>query len=273
MNSNQTAQFKTLEPLVDEFNRSRMSAYSKLQEIIKSSADNEKYYEGQVQYYKDEVVKQINKRKEAEAQIKHTKDDRLTLADIVTMLTQVERHKMVNWAFLTQNLQLIIETKPLKQYDALLDKQLTEDVGRYAFRVGLGRYPSLEIFPLDFEAQGHRHPNMMSSPSSGCWGGFDSEVREMFRNGDFFAAIDAMVMFFSTFPQSGGHQPLYWYIWLNERNNYFKPNPYFYKFKEAIWTVGKPVEAKERKVKIKRVDVVKIGEEKIAIRGLQFRGY
>jgi hypothetical protein len=258
-----------LEKILLDVNKNRGSAFT----TMKSNID---YTTRQIKYYEENLNSYNRQLQDYQKDIKKLKDDRLHEEDIFAALEQIGRHKYVDWAYLNKSQELVIQTKPLFAYDPILEVSTDECVGRYAFKIGLYN-KSFTIAALDFIAQGYRHPNLMSHPSSACWGGYDSTIRKMFNHGDYFSAVDAMILFFSTFPQQGGHRPIYWYIWLNERKNKFYQNPWVEGSKEALYVLGKPAPARPRRFKITRRNAVTIeeyGEKKeYKLKGLNFRNY
>lgn len=210
--------------------------------------------------------------KEVENQIEKTKSNTWELKDLIKSINQIRKNKSVDWAILTKDLELIVQTKMLYQYEPFEGITTKEPVGRYAFYIQFGSYNSLYFYvsPLDFSAQGYRHPNVMGG-NSPCWGAISIDLQRMARSGEFYNLIDTLVVFFSTFPHEGGHKPEYWLIWLNERKLDFKQNPWIEK--EAIYTIGKRTIPKPVKLVIEKKDRVPFNKGELSLTGLRFRNY
>lgn len=258
---------KKLLPLLEALDANKNTRYADLQYTIKDNKRNIAYYEKSIEDYRKRLA-------EAEGAIKKLKFKKTEPEDLISSLEQIKKHKKIDWAFLTEDLNLIVQTKPLTQFDPYLEKDTKAPVGRYAFKIGLSQYErSLSIAALDFVSQRHRHPNMMSHPGGACWGGYDSTIRKMFDAGNFFGGIDAMMLFFSTFPQQGGHKPLYWHVWLAHREVSFLQNPWYDQIHKSIYTVGKPMPAKEKKYRFKREKIAIDRGTEYVLAELNFRNY
>lgn len=254
-----------LKTLLDAVNTNRNAGYSNLEYSIKEAKRS-------IKYHKDQQVVYATRLKESQENLKKIEINNLKTEDLLKSLEQLKKHKKIQWAFVTNDRRLIVQTKPLTQFDPFLGKDTKEPVGRYAFNINL-THISFSIAAIDFVSQQYRHPNIMYHPGDACWGGFDSDIRKMFKNGDFYAAVDAMILFFSTFPQEGGHRPLYWYVWLAHREHRFYQNPWMEKSKSSIYKIGKIVEPKERRYKITLQDTVVIDKTEYTLKDKSFRSY
>lgn len=257
--------------LLTKVNQNRNSEVNRLTISLKSEEA----------YIKNELTSIETRKKriaEYKTKIKNTKDDLWTLDDLKSSLDILKNHKFVDWAVLTPQLELIVQTKMLEQFDALDGKSYNTKVGRYAFKINVNDIISssynsdpIHVHALDFVSQSYRHPNIMTHPTHTCWGGYDSTVKNMVRQGEFFNAIDGLINFFSSFPHEGGHRPQYWLVWLNERKVAFQKNPWF--DKTELYTIGTKTEPKEMKLRIVKKLTAKIGKEEYSLEGLNFRNF
>lgn len=256
----------TLQKLLVTVNNNRNSEAENLKNVIAS-------YKRDIENYQESVERYTIALKAKEQQLKAIKVGYWDIDQLVESFKQLEKHKKVAWAFITPNLELIVQTELLHQFDPFAKKQKKdpEPVGRYAFKIQLGSYTNMTIASLDFVSQGFRHPNLMSHPGDACWGGLNSSILEMFKTGEFYNAIDAMIMFFSTMPQQGGHDPIYWYVWLNERVASFQQNPWIEKGK--LFSIGKPLKAEALTFKIKKRKTALVHGVKKELAGLNFRSF
>lgn len=252
-------------PLLNRVNSGRNYEAKSLRDNISSTKDSIKYYTKEIANYKKII-------KEKEAKLSTIKVQDWTIEDLFKSIDSIAKHKDVEWAFITKDFYLVVQTKPLLQYDAIEEKQLDEIVGRYAFRINLQTY-AVEVQPLDFLSQGYRHPHVMTAPYSICWGNVSGLLNNTIKSGELYNAVDTLIVFFSTFPQveGGGHRARYWLVWLYYRQLSFTKNPWM-KLK-PIHTIGKVVEPKEKKFKINRVAIGKEQGHEYDLNGLNFRNY
>lgn len=224
----------------------------------------------QLDFYAKEIKRHKKLVEESEQILTTLKDKSWKTEDLIKSVDQLKKHKDIEWAVVTSDLFLIFQTKPLFQYHGIDQKQLDEPIGRYAIKIDL-RYMTKTIHPIDFEAQGHRHPNLMLSPGNACWGGLETPINQMIKSGEYFNAVDTILAFLSTFPHNGGHKPQYWLIWLNERKINFQKIPWI--IPTPIHEVGKLSSPIKMKFKIKRVPIAEINDEEIVLDGLNFRSF
>ena len=248
-----------LKPLLNAVNRGQNTNYDHLM-IQKKEAENA------IAYYRRYVKKSQDDLDSIKEKIKTIAIHDFGMTRLIESLKMIKKNENIDWAFISDKMELIVQTKMLYQYDALKRKQYKEPVGRYAFKMPLTRNidtDTLEVHPLDFTAEGKRHPNQTGYPRC-CWGGSQYEVNNFIKSGNFYSAIEELIVFFSTFPHAGGHKPQWWLFWLNNREVDFQQNPWI--DHKPVFTIGKITIPKKLAIKIKRKETMIInGYEYAAI--------
>lgn len=260
-----------INPLLEKINQGRNEEITNL---TRNKTDLKRY----IADYKRSIENYEKQLKTVEEKLSKVKDNSWDIKQLIKSINQIKKHKDVDWAFLTKDLELVIQTKMLHQFNPFEEKVTEEKVGRYAFKIKFDAYESIniQVFALDFTAQEHRHPNIMANFNrtaalTTCWGGYDAQLKVAARQGEFYNLVDGLIVFFSSFPHEGGHKPLYWLVWLNERTVEFKQNPWI--DLEAIYTIGRKTNPKPVKVKIEKKEVITFKGEEINIKGAMFRSY
>lgn len=257
-----------IQPLLSVVNRQRNDKLIKLK-------DNIAAYKRYAADYEKSAVEYVNRWKDAEKQLKTTADESWSERDLVKSINRLKKHKYVDWAFLTKDLELVVQTKMLKQYDGLLEKDTDEQIGRYAFLIQLpSQYTglSVRVHPLDFSTSisdygtRYRHP-VIYSLYSPCFG--DYRITTHFPSGDFYQGVDDLIHFFSAMPDTspGRYYPVYWYLWLNNRKLDFQPNPWA--GKSRAYSIGRVTKAKPLDIPITRRDEVEIEGKQVTLKGVK----
>lgn len=224
-----------LEPILEAINKGRNVQKTNLENDLKS-------YENSILYYKKEIERYevyAKEKREAIEKLKD-KDNNWKMEDFINAIDLLKKNKNIEWVFISENMSLIIQTKPLLQYHGTKNKQLDEPVGRYAININLTN-SYFQVFPLDFKKPGtvyYRHPNLYSSPGNLCTStDINNNLIKMFQEGDYYGYVDLLILFLSTFPQTpGAHSERYWTDWLLMRQIDFKQNPWI--DLKPVYTVG-----------------------------------
>lgn len=257
-----------IQPLLKQINERRNS------DLVQLNRDVSNYDRWLIDSQRN--VKRYEEQREAAIKrLKEAKDNSWNTESLVASINQLSRHKYVDFAYLTQDMKLIVQTKPLFRYDGIEEKQMIDIVGRYAFCIQFPNGNDIHrvtclVHPLDFISQNFRHPNIMSDiDKNPCWGSNFNPIEKMLLSGEFYSAIDNIIVFFATFPHPAGHSPLYWLIWLNERQLAFEPNPWIKE--KAIYSIGRVREAKPKKFPIIRHETMLVGKQNVTMKDLRFR--
>lgn len=159
-------------------------------------------------------------------QLEGSKGDFLTADDVKENLAQLSKHKYVDWAALTRNGELVVQTKMLYHTAKSSGKvDLSKPIGRFALWIS-PMTTGIMAHNMDYSRGGYGHMNL--SNDSICLGGNSGEVHTMIQTGRFYDLVDFMVLFFSLFPHdagdggyAGGHT-----AWMAERQNNVTSNPW-----------------------------------------------
>jgi hypothetical protein len=188
-------------------------------------------YDKYIEKCQSDIKLQVMKVKETLKQIEITKNASPTtyLRVMKIAMEQVAQSKRVDWLFLTEKGEIVVQTKMLFAFDARKDKMTKNEVGHFALYFNLVNQ-TWAVQQMDFEwddKYNHgiiRHPNFGQQQTT-CWGINEGEIRGMLRVGNLHGAVEGLINFVSYFPQDG-HDPRIYMSWLKKKKLKLLPNPW-----------------------------------------------
>lgn len=197
-----------------------------------------------IENYQREIKKYEEAIETTAEKIQDIQKNSLGIQDIKNRMDELKNIRGLEWAGLTKDGILILETKPLKAISSKTNKVTKNEIGKFAFHINLYQGNMYGQNMKYSDSYGHGHPNL--SGTNICFGNNSTEVKDLIFRAKFPELADFLIFFFSLF---GHGQPYVAHsTWLKTKRAYNSPNqwrtlPFVYK------VTGEAPESREYKKK------------------------